>query len=312
MTGTGEPEQLDGGAVTGDFFDLLGVEAGLGRWVQPSDDRPEAQHVVVLSDNLWKNRFSGDPDILGRSIVLDGEPYAVVGVMPESFWYLGRDIDLWFPFAWSEADWQGNRTSHFLQVVGRLRPGVDARTADAEIKTIARALEAEYPGSNSRLGANIMPLRQRLYGDVRPALLTLLGAVALVLIIACVNVANLLLARVSARGREIAVRMALGAGRARLARLFLAESLILAGLGGLAGMLAATWGVDLLTALLPDTLMNAGGAAPQMTIAWFTFGISMLTGIVFGLAPVLTTPRGDLTRPLNEAGRVVQLEGPMR
>jgi len=260
LTGSGEAEQLGGGTVTGDFFDVLGVEAGLGRVLQPADDRPGAQRVAVLSNRLWKSRFGADPEVLGRSILLNGTPHSVVGVMPESFWFLTREFDVWVPFAWPAADWQ-NRGSHFLEVVGRLKPGVEPRAANAEMQSIARAMEAENPDTNANLGAHIVPLRQRLFGDLRPALLALLGAVTLVLIIACVNVANLLMARASARSREIAVRLALGAGRWRLARLYLSESLLLAGFGGFAGMLAAVWGVDVLTALLPDMLANAGGAA---------------------------------------------------
>ncbi|HKQ98580.1 MAG TPA: ABC transporter permease [Candidatus Polarisedimenticolia bacterium] len=310
LTGSGEAEQLGGGNVTGDFFDVLGVDAALGRVLLPEDDRPEAPRVAVLSHGLWQRRFEGDPKVLGEPIVLNGLTYTIVGVLPDSFWFLSRDIDVFAPFAWGDADW-ANRGGHFLEVVGRLRPGVDPKTANTEMMTIGRALEQEYPESNTHLGAHIVPLRQRLFGDLRPALLALLGAVGLVLLIACVNVANLLMARASARGREIAVRRALGAGRLRLARLFLTESLILAGFGGVAGVVVSVWSVEGLKAFLPDIMAHAGAAAP-MSVAWFAFALTLATGVVFGLAPVLATPREDLTRPLIESGRVAQREGGMR
>src|SRR5258705_4735850 len=255
LTGVGEPERLDGRRVSANLFDLLGVPALLGRTFVPQDDR-SGSRVVLLSYSLWQRRFGSDPGIIGRAVTLNGQSYTVIGVMPRSMHLPGygtwRD-QVWVPIAFTNEE-TTQRGNHFLEVIARTRAGITLKQAQAEMETIAARLAKEYPRYNTRIGANITPLHEELVGDIKPALLILLGAVGFVLLIACANVANLLLARAAVRAKEIALRLALGASRSRLTRQFLTESVLLALLGGGFGLLLALAGIRVLKGVIPATI----------------------------------------------------------
>ncbi|MBI3666859.1 MAG: ABC transporter permease [Acidobacteria bacterium] len=286
-----EPEQVYGLRASASLFPMLEAQAGLGRTFESEEQQPGKSRVVVLSYGLWKRRFSGDAKVLGQSVTLDSESYTVVGVMPAGFQFppdrFAR-VELWVPL---EPD--RDRGHGFLEVLARLKPGVTVAQARAEMETIARRLEQEYP-ANAGLGVNLVPLNEQVVGNLRPALLVFLGAVGFVLLIACANVANLLLARAAARQQETAIRAALGAGRGRLVRQFLTESLLLAGTGGAAGLALALWGVDFLVGLLPPEAIPAirlEQIRVDGPVLAFTLFLSLATGILFGLAPALEATR---------------------
>ncbi|RMH20136.1 MAG: ABC transporter permease [Acidobacteria bacterium] len=297
LTGAGDPVRLRARRATWEYFPVLGVEPRLGRVFGPADDRPGAPKVAVLGHAVWQRYFGGDAAVVGRTVELDGEPHEVIGVMPEEF---SPDFDVFVPLAMDYAAF--GRGGHFLGAVARLKPGVDLERARAEMKAIAARLEAEYPDSNTGWSAVVDPLRELLVEDVRPALLLLLAAVALVLLIACANVANLMLARMALREREIALRIALGAGRGRLIRQLLAESTLLSLAGGALGVGLAIYGTRALVA------MNAGGIPlaeeigvdPQVLA--FALVLSLATGLLFGLLPALQASRPNLTAALKEGG----------
>jgi putative ABC transport system permease protein len=301
LTGAGEPERLTGQRVSANLFQLLGVQPEMGRTFSPEDDKADSRPVVILGYGLWRRRFGADPSIVGKTLNLDGRACAVIGVMPQ---FYNRRVELWAPTAFSPAE-ANKRHDHYISVIARLKPGVSQEQAQAEMETIAGRLEQQYPQTNLNQSAFLRPLREEVVGNIRSGLLILLGAVGLVLLIACANVANLLLARAAARQREIAVRMALGAGRWRISRQLITESVLLAGLGGAAGVLLAFGAVDLLVKFIPDSFARAREASLDGQVLGFATALSLLTGVIFGFAPALQFFRPSLNEALKEGGRGV-------
>jgi len=303
LAGAAEPERIQGAIVAPAFFPLLGVKPMLGRVLAPEEDHPNKVFSVVMSERLWRRRFNSDPQIIGRTISLDTESFTVVGVVPniKDLAGLPNDTDLWIPISHGYAF--DNRDGHGYQVMARLKQGVTREQAQADIDRIAGSLAIRHPDSNTGQGVRLVPLQEQIVGDFKLALLSLMGAVLFVLLIASANVANMLLARAAGRQKEISIRAALGAGRLRLIRQLLAESLLLAGLGGAAGLLLAVWGVYLLVAFGPAELPRAGEVAVDIRALGFTFAVSLLTGIIFGLAPALQASRPDLNETLKDGVR---------
>lgn len=309
MTGQGDPARLTGTVVSSDLFPLLGVSPLLGRTFTAEEDKPsETARAVILSEQLFQSRFNGDKSILNQSITLDGLSYTVIGVMPRSFEFpiQNERTELWTTMA---IDASGSspvtaqRGAHFLRLLARLKPGVTKEQAQAEASTIAARLEQQYPDTNTRKGTRLVPALEALVGDVRAPLLILLGAVACVLLIACANVANLLLARAMVRHKEMAIRSALGAGRIRIIRQLLTESVLLSLVGGSLGLLLAVWWSDLLVALGKEDIPRAIHVGIDWRVLGFTFGVSILTGLVFGLFPAIHSSKTQLTESLKEGGR---------
>jgi putative ABC transport system permease protein len=303
LTGRGEPVRLDGAEVSGSLFSVLGVPALLGRTLRPDDNQPGAnRHVVVLSYGLWQQRFGSDPNMIGGKIMLDGVATEVVGVMPKGFTYpAGRA--LWTPLEYNENFTSKQRSAWYLTAIGRARPGVSLDQVSSEVALIGKQLAAKYPDSNQGLDFAAAPLLEAMVGDVREAMLILLGAVGFVLLIACVNVANLLLARAATRESEMTVRTALGAGRGRLVRQLLTESVLLSFFGAGLGLLLAVWGVDMLIGLQPQGVPRLDNVRIDATVAAFTLVLASGAAVLFGLVPALQTTRGSIAGGLKEAGR---------
>jgi putative ABC transport system permease protein len=304
LTGVDEPERLQGRNVSANFFDLLGVAPALGRTFKADEDRPGAGRVCLISYGLWQRRFGGDRKIVGAQLTLNGKPYTVVGVLPQDYRY-GTQTDVFAPIGLrGDEEVIKERDNHpGIYVVARLKDGVTFGQAEAEMKAIAARLAQEYPKTNGGHGITMVSLREYFVGDIRTSLLVLLGAVGFVLLIACANVANLLLARAASRTREIAVRTALGAGRWRIVRQLLTESLILSFAGGGAGLLLAAWGVDVLRRASLDVIPTTADIGLDRMVILFTVGVSVFTGVLFGLAPALQASKADLNGSLKEGGR---------
>jgi len=302
LTGAGDPERIDGRRVSASLFSLLGVAPQLGRAFRPEEDRPGGNHVVIISNGLWQRRFGSDPGIIGKPIDLNGESFTIVGVMPRTFQFPTRRDQLWVPIAF-DAKEAGERGNHYLEVIARMKPGVTLSQAQAEMTTIATRLQQQYPKTNTSVGAVVTPLHEHVVGDIKPALLVLLGAVAFVLLIACANVANLLLARAVLRQKEIALRLALGAGRARLIRQFLTESVLLAVFGGGIGLLLSVVGLSVLKRFIPPNISQAHAITIDARVLLFTVLVSLVTGLIFGLAPATQAANFNFNDTLKESGR---------
>ena len=301
VTEAGEPEVVNGAVATADLLRVFGVVPSVGRGFRAEEERGGAPRVAMLGEGYWRRRFGAEPGVVGGRITLSGVPHTVVGIVPAGL-RLQQPVDVWTPLA---TDTTRPRRADFLTVFGRLRPGVPQDRAQQEMTTIMRRLETEYPQSNAGWGAEVVALREQMIGEIRPALLLFMGAVGLVLLVACANVANLMLARAAGRSRELTIRAALGASRARLAGALLLESVLLGLLGGVLGLLLALWGVEGLRALGPDTLPRVDEVGIDARVLVFALLLSLGAGLLFGLAPVWRVAGGDLHGGLAGGGRGV-------
>ena len=303
LTGGQEPERVAPAKVSADFFSLLGVAPLLGRVIRPEDQGPKGERVLVISYGLWQRRFGGEASVLGKTVALDDEPYTIVGVMPQRFWFEGRDG--WFPFPFNLGD--APRSGRSFPVIGRLTPSITPTQAQAELQLLARQNEQQFAATNpDYVGRSVylQPLAEATFGTLKRAVLFLLGAVALVLLIACANIASLLLARAGSRASEISIRVALGASRLRIIRQMLTESLLLAVSGGVAGLLIALWGIEALVALVPAGQLPSGvQVAMEPRVLLFALGASLLTSLIFGLWPALQISRSDAHESLKAASQ---------
>src|SRR5208282_1034356 len=303
LTGTGQPERLKSQNMTAGIFPLLGVKAILGRTFLPEEDRPGGNPVALISYGLWQNRFGGSQEIIGKPITLDSQPYTVVGVLPSGF-QLMFPADVYLPFTpWAKTLPDDRNWHPGIFAIARLKPGVTLEQARTEMVGITKRLEQQYPDYNTGVSANIVGIQDQMVQNVRPALLLLLGAVAAVLLIACVNVANLLIARAASRGREVAIRTAMGASRGRVLRQLLTESVLLSLSGGLLGILMAIASLGPLIKLASGSVPQAFTITLDYRVLIFTLAVSLLTGVFFGIAPALSTTKLDLRETLNEGSR---------
>lgn len=301
LTGDATPELFDGERVSSNLFSVLGVSPVLGRDLRPDDNIPGAAPVAILSHGLWARRFGADTRVIGQGIRLNGEMYTVVGVMPSTFLYPDRKTEIWVPWQLTK-DELADHGSHFLQVVARLKPRVSLQLANAELATIAKQIEAERPSENAKVGAYALPLRQQLAGDVRPAILVLFGAVCFVLLIACANIANLLLARASSKRRELAMRLTLGASRSRIIGQMLTESLLLAVIAGSIGLALSVWATQFLASLVPAGFAPIARSSLDGRAFLFTSAVTICTGVLFGVIPSLRVSNLDLATSLKDGG----------
>ena len=302
LTGSGEPERLQASTITGNYFDVFGVVPAFGHGFTLANEQSGQDQVTVLSYALWQKRFGGDPGIVGKTIVLDGKACEVIGVMGEGV-SLPQQAELWVPLNFNSSEDMKYRAAHFLRPIGRLKHGISLAQAQADTDVIAAQLEQQFPATNTGWSLRLIPLQEQLVGSSRTTVFILFGAVVFVLLIACANVANLLLVRAAARQKEIALRTALGASRWRIMRQMITESLLLAIIGGGLGALLATWGIQLLVKLSEDSLPPTVQVKIDATVLGFTLLISVLTGLLFGLAPAFRTMKVNLIDSLKEGTR---------
>jgi len=305
LTGMGEAERVPVGQVSADFFKALGENPLMGRFFNSDEDRPGASPMIVLGEGFWKRKFGGAPDALGKTILLNGTGYTVIGIVRDNF-KIFTDGQVYVPIGqWNDPTFRDRTISMGMDVVARLKPGVTVEQARADMDSVAREQAIDYPKSNGGMGITTIPLLQDLVGNRKPILLILLGAVGFVLLIACVNVANLLLARATGRARELAIRLALGASRGRIIRQLLMESILMALAGGVLGLAIAAWSTGAVLKLLPEAIPRMDEIGMDGRVLAFTFGASLLAGILFGLAPALKISRTDVQASLKEGGRSV-------
>ncbi|HKV27760.1 MAG TPA: ABC transporter permease [Candidatus Acidoferrales bacterium] len=308
LTGAGEPEQVWGGRVSANFLDLLGVKPTVGRTFRPDEEQPGHGQVVIISHGIWVRHFASNPNVIGRTVTIDDKPYTLIGVLPADFNLLGlsRQFEVWVPLEISSSDMRRDNPS--LIIFGRLKPDVTIERANSDMDAISRRLSMQYPATNQGVGTNVVSMQELMSRGFGDPLFLLLASVGLVLLIACANVANLLLARAAVREREVAIRSALGAGRLRLVRQLLTESVLLGLIGGAVGLLLAYGGLKMLPAILPpaggvDEIPRINMTGISGTVFAFTVGIAILTGIIFGLAPAFQFSKTNLTESLKESGR---------
>ncbi|MEJ2701237.1 MAG: ABC transporter permease [Sedimentisphaerales bacterium] len=312
LTGAGEPLALQGFRTSVNFFDVLGPNGmALGRSFRPDESQAGNHYVTVLSHNLWRDRFDSDPNIVGKTITLDGAPYTVIGVAVPMMGFIEEMVRIYIPLQ-REALIRGNRGNHYLNAIGRIKPGVSVAQAQAQMSQVASQLAREYPNTNTNKGVILEPLHEILIDSVRTAFLVLYGAVTVLLLVACVNVSNLLVAKASARSREIAIRQALGAGRARVIRQLLTESVLLGICGGILGLVLAFWSLDMLQWIAPKIQQTGGGGIPgfeeirvNLPVLGFTIGLSLVAGLVFGMVPAWHGSRHGLSDTLKDTGQSV-------
>jgi predicted permease len=302
--GTGEAERLTGYMVSADFFSTLGVAPVLGRTFRPDDDHPGAAPVAILGGGFWKRKFGSSLEIIGKPILLNGTSYTIAGVIPAGFTFYGRDRDVYTPIGqWTDANFRDRRVDVSSHGICRLKPGVTLLQAKADMDGIAQNLATAYPEADKAVGITLVSMKEDIVGKVQPFLIVLLAAVGFLLLIACANVANLLLARAMGRSHEFAIRAALGASNVRVIRQLLTESVLLAGLGGALGLLLAVWGTKAVLGTLPGALPRGSEVSLDSRVLLFTMALSVFAGIVFGLAPALKSSRVNLQEILKESGR---------
>jgi putative ABC transport system permease protein len=302
LTGDGEPQKIETRGVTANFFPLLGVQPAAGRWFANDEDKPGANAVVILSNALWQQRYGGQSNVVGKQLLLNGRPYTVVGVMPPSFQFLDSKVGMWVPIAFTPEQ-LASRGRHYLTVVARLKPHVNLEQANAEVRTITERIARDNPDTSARLVGFALPIREQVSGEVRRPLFVLVAAVGFVLLIACANIANLLLSRVAGRRREMALRAAIGASRASIIRQLLIESFLLSTFGAISGLLIAWLSFAFLQKFIPDGLLGASALKIDLSVLAFTAAVALMTAVVFGLAPAFQAARIDLNDALKQGGR---------